>query len=367
MVLLYAFLKQNRSGFLFFYIHFVAEVVTFYVLGQVLGGVGTKTYGAGDFLVVDGVAFLVLLYDFYAFVPQILVGYVIDEGIRLPALLLGLLCFLTSLTFMSLGLSPVLVVLVLALGSILMHEAGAERTLREAKGKMTMSSLYVSGGAFGVITGKILSMQGCPVYVICGICLTILLPMYVLKKTEGYEEGLEAYEEGLEAYRFSGNRFSSRTGILCATLVVAVRSYSSMGIPTSWNQTLLQTVFLYVCMGLGKALGGIAIDYLGIRKTIYISTLGALPFLIMGDRYMGISLIGILLFSMTMAVTLAVLVSMMPKKPGIAFGYTTIGLFVGLCPVFMMPLPGRTLNSLIIVILTIVSAVLLQMLTAKTH
>lgn len=360
MVLLYAFFKQNRSGFLFFYIHFVAEVVTFYVLGQVLGGVGTKIYGVGDFLVVDGVAFLVLLYDFYAFVPQILVGYVIDEGIRLPALLLGLLCFLASLTLMTLGLSPVLVVLVLALGSILMHEAGAERTLREAKGKMTMSSLYVSGGAFGVITGKILSIQGCPVYVICGICLTILLPMYVLKKTEGYEEGLEAYQ-------FSGNRFSMRTGILCATLVVAVRSYSSMGIPTSWNQTLLQTVFLYISMGLGKALGGIAIDYLGIRKTIYISTLGALPFLIMGDRYMGISLIGILLFSMTMAVTLAVLVSMMPRKPGIAFGYTTIGLFVGLCPVFMMPLPGRTLNSLIIVVLTIVSAVLLQMLTAKTH
>jgi hypothetical protein len=58
-------------------------------------------------------------------------------------------------------------------------------------------------------------------------------------------------------------------------------------------------------MGFGKALGGIISDLIGVRKTAIISTVGALPFLLFGDNYMIISLLGVLMFSMTMSITLA--------------------------------------------------------------
>jgi hypothetical protein len=91
-------------------------------------------------------------------------------------------------------------------------------------------------------------------------------------------------------------------------------------------------------MGFGKALGGILSDAYGIRKVATLSTLFSLPFLLVGDNLMIVSIIGIMLFSMTMAITLAILVSKLKNTPGLAFGFTTIGLFLGFVQIFFWKL-----------------------------
>ena len=58
-----------------------------------------------------------------------------------------------------------------------------------------------------------------------------------------------------------------------------IRGYIGYGLPTSWNKTITQSVILYFTMGIGKALGGILTDILGIRKIAVISTIGSIPFL----------------------------------------------------------------------------------------
>ena len=65
-----------------------------------------------------------------------------------------------------------------------------------------------------------------------------------------------------------------------------------------------------------------------------VSAAAALPFLFLGDNLMLVSLIGVMFFSMTMSITLALLVSVLQKTPGLAFGFTTIGLFLGTAPIF---------------------------------
>ena len=65
-----------------------------------------------------------------------------------------------------------------------------------------------------------------------------------------------------------------------------------------------------------------------MRKTAIISTLCALPFLIIGDNLMLVSIIGVMFFSMTMSITLGLLASVLKQTPGLAFGLTTIGLFL---------------------------------------
>ena len=118
-------------------------------------------------------------------------------------------------------------------------------------------------------------------------------------------------------------------------------------------------------MGVGKGLGGILADRIGIRLTAVISTVGALPFMVFGADMMAVSLVGITFFSMTMAITLALIVSRLPRYPGIAFGFTTIGLFLGTLPFFFFRIRSVLTNALIIALLTIPCVVILWIISAK--
>ena len=118
-------------------------------------------------------------------------------------------------------------------------------------------------------------------------------------------------------------------------------------------------------MGVGKALGGILSDTIGIRKVGILSTLVAIPFLSFGDNIMVISLIGVMFFSMTMAITLGMLASIFKKNPGLAFGYTTIGLFLGTAPIFFIRVIGLANNIILIAISSIICSLLLSLTLKK--
>ena len=97
---------------------------------------------------------------------------------------------------------------------------------------------------------------------------------------------------------------------------------------------------------------------IGVRKTAIISIVGALPFLLFGDKVMLVSLIGIMMFSMTMAITLGILVSTLKKTPGLAFGLTTIGLFLGTAPIFFFKFTTVLSNCILITILTVICLIM---------
>ena len=96
-------------------------------------------------------------------------------------------------------------------------------------------------------------------------------------------------------FNYVKTNISSWKIVLLSIFVVIVRGYMGYGIPTSWNKTVLQTVLLYITMGVGKALGGILSDMYGTRRVILISTIFSIPFLCFGDNQMLISLIGVML------------------------------------------------------------------------
>ena len=57
-----------------------------------------------------------------------------------------------------------------------------------------------------------------------------------------------------------------------------------------------------------------------------------------------------------MAVTLGGLVSVMPKHPGIAFGFTTFALWFGSMPVFIFGLPEQRICNILIAVLSVLAA-----------
>ena len=281
--------NKNILGYLYFIIHFIAEITSFYIL---------TLYTNNDLIWI-----LALLYDFIAFVPQGLLGYLRDKGLKINFATIGLLLTTLSLLLFNFNINEVLVILILSIGNCMIHIQGAETTLRSSKGKISPSAIFVSGGSFGVITGKVLATYNIPIYLIIIINLLMIIPIIICNK---YSHLIN--DKNLDKYNFSNKKINSKTIIALAVFVVIVRSFMGYGIPTTWNKTLIQAVYLYCAMGLGKAIGGLLIDSIGIKKTALISTIGALPFLLLGNNIMTISLIGIMMFSMTMAITLGIIV-----------------------------------------------------------
>ena len=344
-------MKKNGTGMglCFALIHFLVEVTSFYVIAQY----------TDDPLVWA----LALIYDFFAFMPQGIFGYLRDTLLpKTDLAIIGTLITSVSLLMLPFGLSPYLTVTVVSIGNALVHVQGAEETLRAAPGKMTPAAAFVSGGSFGLITGRLLAKAGCPMPVILAANLLIIAVSLLSKKLR---VPAETEAENLALYRFGNQKLNPKLIVALAVVVVTVRSYMGYGIPTTWNQTVIQSVLLYCFMGTGKALGGVFIDRFGIRKTAAVSTLGALPFLLFGDRVMIVSLIGILFFSMTMAITLALIVSVLPEYPGFAFGFTTVGLAVGTFPVFFWKTDSLLVNCVIVTTLTLLSFALLQVICEK--
>ena len=336
---------KYKDGLIYAYIHFLIEVVSFYIITQYLND--------------EYAIFLCLLYDFMAFVPQGLMGYIVDEEIKVDFLVIGAILSGLSLIMLWENLNGFMVILILSIGNAMIHISGAERTLRTSQGTMSNSAIFVSGGSFGLITGKIMGMYHCPVIVLLMLNFMMLLPVGYLRKDK--DNG----EEYLALYQYASTKLSVKVILVFSTTVVAIRSFMGYGIPTSWNQTLFQTILLYCFMGIGKATGGILIDHIGMKKTVILSTIGALPFLLFGDHMMYLSLIGIMLFSMTMAITLAINVSALPHYPGIAFGFTTIGLFLGTLPMFIFRIHSTMINMIIISVLTIFSVICLLKIINK--
>ena len=339
-------MKNNYFGNLYFIIHFIIEVTSFYIV---------TTYTNNPVFI-----FLALTYDFFAFIPQGIFGYFKDIGLKINFAIVGMILSSMALVLLYFNIKPLLVVFILALGNSLIHIEGAETTIKSSKGKMAPSAIFVAGGSFGLITGKLLAMNNVPVLIILFINLLMIIPILLCNKKKDLIN-----ENNLSNYNFCNININYKLIIILAVFVVAIRAFIGYGIPTSWNKTVLQTILLYCFMGIGKGMGGLLIDKIGIRKTAFISTIGALPFLLFGDRIMMISLIGIMLFSMTMAITLGLIVSVLKKYPGVAFGFTTLGLFIGSFPLFIFKIDSFILNCIIISSFTIVCMLILNIVCRK--
>ena len=337
--------KNMACGYLYFYVHFITEVLCFYYLTKVTDG--------------SYIVWLIpFLYDGLAFVPQALIGYISDKFRKVNMGIIGtLLMALSYIVYIWLNIPIIVSLVLIALGNAFVHISGAENTLRNSERKLSHSAIFVGGGSFGVISGRLLASSSINPIILIPLCLT-MIPFILLADT--YKGKSDTKE-----FNYVKKTINPHLVVILAVLVVIVRGYMGYGIPTSWNKTITQTVILFCIMGVGKCLGGILSDAYGIRKVGIVSTLLAIPFLCLGDNYMLISLIGVMMFSMTMAITLAILVSVLKKKPGLAFGLTTIGLFLGTAPIFFVDMTSQVLNISMIVVLSVVCSFVLGTILKK--
>ena len=336
--------KNIACGYLYFYIHFIVEIVCFYYLSKVSN---------------NPIVWLVpFLYDAFAFVPQSIIGYISDKYPKIKIGIIGVIfLFIGICIFSFTNISKFVSLFFICFGNAFLHISGAENTLKNSNGKLSHSALFVSGGSFGVITGRILAKSFLPSWVMLIFILT-MIPFII------YADRFNNTKSDCSNFNYTNKKISSEIIILIAFFVVIIRGYMGYGIPTSWNKTMLESVLLFSFMGIGKALGGILSDTYGIRKVAIMSTILAIPFLIFGDNIMIISLIGVMFFSMTMAITLGILVSVLKNTPGLAFGITTIGLFIGTAPIFFIK-TSQEFNIIMIIIMSILCSYMLSVVLKR--
>ncbi len=319
--------KRYFYGIAYSLIHFSVEVASFYFIFSRISS--SPLYWA-----------LALLFDALAFLPQGIIGSITD---RFPKLNIGVVGTVMMLAAFLIPYDlPAL--MVLALGNAMIHISGARHTLRDSDGRIGPNAVFVGGGSLGVITGQLLGGHPAPVAIPLVLLAASGVAMLLIHKKHDLTGKAASFDIAADK--------SAGFIVLCSLVGVIVRGYTAYAIPTEWNKTAVQAVALFVCMGIGKALGGILCDRIGYRRVSLISLLGGLPFLLFGNDHMTLSLIGVAMFSMTMPVTVAVLTSVFPKKPEYAFGLTTMGLFLGAAPVFFVRPETLLAHQIVVVILT---------------
>lgn len=333
-------LSLNTCGILYAFIHFSVEFCCFYYIYTRMGSTANS-------------AVYTLLYDALAFVPQVFIGVLTDNFKKLNVGAIGALFIFTAML-----LRPFLPsFLLLTVGNALVHVSGANATLRGAGGKLSAAGVFVSGGSLGIIAAQLYSAAEYPV-LLPTVCITVsFVLMCVLHGRIEHEADANGFDTSSEIPVW--------LTVILVSAIICARSYVGYAIPTSWKKETWQTALLFFSMFAGKAAGGILADRFGSRKVGVLSLLLSMPFLIAGDRFMVISLIGVCFFSMTMAITLGVLVSRFPDMPGLSFGITTVALFAGSAPAFFVQPSRFSSQAVIVITLTLVAAVSLYLCTKK--
>ena len=94
-------------------------------------------------------------------------------------------------------------------------------------------------------------------------------------------------------------------------------------------------MWLAVAAAGGKALGGILADRFGWVRVAMIALLSSVPMIMFGAGAAYLAVVGMFLFQMTMAVTLAAVARLFPGQPSLAFGLPCLALIIGAMPVFV--------------------------------
>lgn len=192
------------------------------------------------------------LYDALAFVPQGIIGKLSDKFPKINIGLIGIfLIFFALILQFGLNVNIFVCLIILTIGNCIMHISGAEDTLRTSNGMLSHPAIFVAGGSFGVVTGKVLATSIIPFWGIALIVLT-MIPFLLLAKTYHTEESFK--ETPCEKFNYANVKMIPFLIIIFATFVVIVRGYIGYGIPTSWNKTVIQNIVFFFTMGLGKAL-----------------------------------------------------------------------------------------------------------------
>ena len=267
---------------------------------------------------------LVVGYNVLAFAFQPLCGLVSDR-VRAHNITAAFGIALTGLSVIIAGINPFIAVGCAGLGNAFFHVGAGAVSLLLAPGRARAPGQFVAPGALGIAVGAIMGRNG-PINPVLFLCLLgAALTLVILMKAPGSHETVPPKSERVPWPVFIGS-------LLLLSIMIRSLVGFSAGFP--WHSDRMM-VFLIVCAAFsGKALGGMISDRFGWLATATTVSLVSAPLLAFGFVNPVASIAGMLLFQMTMPVTLTAVHRLLPKRPAFSFGLTCLALIIGAAPVF---------------------------------
>lgn len=267
----------------------------------------------------DGVGFL--LYNFCAFALQMPLGLLADAlGRNRRFALLGSLLVTAVCCLPAFGWGGMIL---LGLGNGLFHVGGGVDVLNLSEEKAAPLGVFVSPGAFGIYLGTLLG-KACPSPLpVLAILLLACGGMLLGCRPETLPKNAPFALPDRSVLPWAALLF----------LVVILRSYGGMAAAFDWKSGLWALAAVSAVV-LGKTLGGFLSDRLGLFRAAGLSLgLCALLFCFSGHPIPGV--LALLLFNMSMPMTLSALAGAMPGARGFSFGLLTFALFLGFLPSYL--------------------------------
>lgn len=266
-----------------------------------------------------------LLYNFCAFAMQMPLGVLADRWSR-NAFFAAIGCLLVAGAY-GIGAFPIAAAVVAGIGNGMFHVGGGIDVLNISTERSSALGVFVSPGAFGIFLGTLWG-KGAAVPTMPVVAALVLFAFLLFAIGLLHKSWPKNMPFSLEAERQPGMAAIA----LCLFLVVCVRSYAGFAMQFPWKAGAW-SVILTCAVVLGKALGGFAADGLGMRRAAAFS-LGASAVLFLLSARPVFGVLAVLLFNMTMPITLGAIARIFPGAKGFSFGMLTFALFLGFLPFY---------------------------------
>ena len=285
-----------------------------------------------------------LLYNLCAFALQMPLGLLADR-LNKNALVAAAGCVLAAAAYGLTGI-PVAAAVTAGIGNGLFHIGGGIDVLNASGGKADVLGVFVAPGALGIFFGKLLGRQG---GLPPALIIVLLLLAGVLLLWLRFKKGTAFSSDNPPVSFDKAASPAALVAAVCLFAVVCLRSYAGMAFSFEWKSQGLWGWALVFAVFLGKAAGGFLADRFGaLRMSMVSLALAAALFCLPGIPAAGVA--AMLLFNMTMPVTLWAVARLFPGAKGFSFGLLTFGLFLGFVPVYLgYPPPVTTGVGLVLV------------------
>ena len=294
----------------------------------------------------------IFLYNLFAFAFQLPFGILADK-LNKNAIVSAIGCLFIIIAYLvnSFG---ILAAIIAGIGNALFHVGGGIDVLNISDKKATLPGIYVATGAMGLYIG--LKSKLFENYMFYGITITLVVSIILLLWL--YKQAKEKYNINNELQEYEELSGDKQIIAYCLLVTICIRSYLGLILNFEWKSNFVIGLITVSAVVLGKMLGGIIGDKFGWKKISSLSLVGSAILFIFSFDNMICGILAILLFNMTMPITLTALSNMMYKNKGMAFGMTTLALFIGAVPV-LLGYNSYGFDKISLFIITIISAIVL--------
>jgi MFS transporter, FSR family, fosmidomycin resistance protein len=270
---------------------------------------------AGTYAIVVG-------YDLIAFAVQLPLGLLVDKVNAPRAASIAGVVLSAMAVLSATGRADVTMVLA-GIGNALFHVGAGGVVLANTRGRAAPAGLFVAPGSLGLGLGLWLGPRAhIPTWPLLMLAAVSVAGAALVSAPLQPQPPAVEQERGMPA----------RLWLLA--LVLLLLSATVRGFIESVGcQWCPKATFLMVALPLvgftARLLGGYASDRLGWVETSVGALLLSAPLIAFNHGSVVPALVGLLLFQMTMPVTLMAVWRVMPRRPATAFGFPCVGLVVG--------------------------------------